>query len=190
MSKNVKILLLVAAALGAAYFLWRWYSNRKGSSSSTGLGSDLNSPAPNLNAAPSVSPAVAIPVTVTISHSGSDLPPEEANPVSRMESANNVVGTPGSLGQASRAPLPASAADVYPVGSTTQDKVGSPYATTTTGKPSSNGVVSSAPGVTPTSGRAASNAVKNATGPTKKPGPSRAPHRKTSTNPTTRKRAG
>lgn len=145
----MKILLLVVAAAGAAYFLWRWYSNRQGNSNPQGLGSDLNSPAPNLNAAPSVGPAVEIPVTVSISHSGSELPPEEANPVSRMQSANNVVGTPGSLGQASRAPLPAEAADVYPVGSTEQDKVGSPYSTTTSGKPAQSGVISAAPTMTP-----------------------------------------
>lgn len=84
MSKRTRVILIVAAVAIAAYLAYRWYKVKQGGQNPQGLGSNLNSPAPELNAAPSVGPAVAVPVTISISHANTEAPPEEANPYSRM----------------------------------------------------------------------------------------------------------
>lgn len=129
MSKQTKILLLVAGLVIAGYFVFRWYQNQQ-SGNPQGLGSNLNSPAPNLSAAPSVGPAVSIPVTISVTHDNSgESPPESANPFSAQQASNNVVGQPGSLGASSRKLTPAQAGDVYGSQGSTQHKTGGTYAT-------------------------------------------------------------
>lgn len=72
LKKNHKILLGVAAAAIAAYFLYRWWQNRQAGqvNSPTGaLGTNLNSVAPELvggSSGPSVGPAVSLPVNITL----------------------------------------------------------------------------------------------------------------------------
>jgi hypothetical protein len=52
-NKKTRTALIVAGLAVAAYFAYRWYENKKGSgSSSTGLGSNLNSTLTSLNAGP------------------------------------------------------------------------------------------------------------------------------------------
>jgi hypothetical protein len=87
------ILAVVAVLAAAAYFAYRYYvlKQQQEGQNPQGLGSNLNSPAPEMNAAPSVGPAVEIPVTIDISHSSSEAPENEANPYRRM------IGAPGNV---------------------------------------------------------------------------------------------
>lgn len=96
----MRMILLVAAAAVAGYFLIRWYEGRQSAQygntqGGAGLGSNLNSVAPELiggSTGPSIGPALSTPVTINVTSSA---PPESANPVGSMVSANNVV--PSSL---------------------------------------------------------------------------------------------
>lgn len=92
MSKNMKIALIVGAVIVAGIVGYIWYRNRQaneGESPTTGGGTNLNSPAPNMQAAsvgaPTVGPAVTTPINITISHAANELPEGEANPFTKMK---------------------------------------------------------------------------------------------------------
>lgn len=92
------ILGVVVTAAILAYLGYRWYMSRQTGEEGKnpeGLGSNLNSPAPELGApgsaaAPTVGPAVEIPVTIDIRHSASEEPPASANPYRQMISSGDV----------------------------------------------------------------------------------------------------
>ncbi|MGH9207787.1 MAG: hypothetical protein ACRD1G_14735 [Acidimicrobiales bacterium] len=100
MSKNTRTLLIAAAFLVAAYLAYRWYAGKKaadaGSSITPGIGSNLNSVAPDLIGGAAASgtyagPAASIPVSITLNETS---PPEQAGNVP-MEGVNAV--TPSAL---------------------------------------------------------------------------------------------
>jgi hypothetical protein len=74
MNKRVKLLLIVGAVAVAAYLAYRWYQNRQSGNASPesptgGLGSNLNSVAPELvggSAGPAVGPALSAPININL----------------------------------------------------------------------------------------------------------------------------
>jgi hypothetical protein len=75
MSKNTKILLVVAGLAVLAYIGIRWYENKQASQNGNtqggaGEGSNLNSVAPELvggSTGPSIGPALSTPININVS---------------------------------------------------------------------------------------------------------------------------
>jgi hypothetical protein len=74
MSKNMRMVLIVAALAVVAYIAYRWYENKQAQnaqpgSQTTATGTNLNSVAPELvggSTGPSIGPALQAPVTINI----------------------------------------------------------------------------------------------------------------------------
>lgn len=85
MSKRDKIILGVVALAVAGYFAFRWWKNRQDSgndaeSPTGGLGTNLNSVAPELvggSSGPEVGPAVSMPLTINLSQPAQPAAPPE-----------------------------------------------------------------------------------------------------------------
>lgn len=133
--RNWIILAVVVAAAAAAYFGYRYFvlSRQQEGQNPQGLGSNLNSPAPQIGAAaaPSVGPAVEIPVSISIAHSASEEPEAAANPYRRMISDPDAIPSPlrgggGNMRPATRSGFRLAQHDDFD----TDKDAASPYSTT------------------------------------------------------------
>jgi hypothetical protein len=90
-SKNTRMLLVLAGLAVAAYLVYRWYENKQaaaagGNSGTTGTGTNLNSVAPELvggSTGPSIGPALQAPVTINITSTSANQN-ASANPVGAL----------------------------------------------------------------------------------------------------------
>lgn len=91
MNKRTKIILIAVGVAVAAYLAYRWYRNRQAGSNQSptgGLGTNLNSVAPELvggSAGPAVGPALSAPININLTEQVA--PPPEP-PETEMEGTN------------------------------------------------------------------------------------------------------
>lgn len=114
------MIAIIVAGVIAVYLGIRWYENRKAAQEGNtqggaGLGSNLNSVAPELiggSTGPSIGPALSTPITINVT---SPMPDTSlgANPVGSMVSSNNVV--PSALALANPDNSATGAQDAAPV---------------------------------------------------------------------------
>lgn len=90
--KAVRVTVIVLAVAVAAYLGWRWYQNRQAQQGAngmneSGLGTNLNSVAPELvggSSGPTAGPAVSMPLNITLQETAA--PPEQEDSDGDMDS--------------------------------------------------------------------------------------------------------